>query len=101
MHWGAYDEPASSAIVRSLLAGDADALHKEEQIKSEFCRLLRKEQPLFPGDLSPIPGAIEFLNDCIWRGCQSQSPQVALILKPIQVGMLRHCYRCVSACDIE
>ena len=60
--WSAYDEPTSSAIVRSLLAGDADALQKEEQIKNEFCRLLREEQPLFPGDFSPIPGAVEFIE---------------------------------------
>jgi beta-phosphoglucomutase-like phosphatase (HAD superfamily) len=60
--WSAYDEPTSSAIVRSLLAGAPDALHKENQIKIEFCRLLREEQPLFPGDFSPIPGAIEFIE---------------------------------------
>ena len=60
--WSAYDEPTSSAIVRSLLAGDADALQKEEQIKSEFCRLLREERPLSPGDFTPIAGAIEFIE---------------------------------------
>ena len=49
-------------MVRELLVGDAQAAEKEEQIKVEFCRLLREEQPKFPGDFSPITGAVEFLE---------------------------------------
>lgn len=60
--WSTYDEPTSSAIVRHLLAGDAAAIEKEEKIKDEFCRLLRQERPLFPGDFLPVTGAIEFIE---------------------------------------
>ena len=62
LDWTVYDEPTSSGIVRQLLAGDAAAKEKEEQIKSEFCRLLQKEHPNFPGDFAPIAGAIEFME---------------------------------------
>lgn len=62
LDWTTYTEPTSSAIVRELLAGDAEAAEKEERIEAEFCRLLREERPNFPGDFSPIPGAIEFLH---------------------------------------
>ena len=60
--WSTYNEPTSSAIVRHLLAGDPAAIEKEEKIKSEFCRLLRQQRPLFPGDFSPITGVIEFIE---------------------------------------
>jgi beta-phosphoglucomutase-like phosphatase (HAD superfamily) len=60
--WSCFDEPTSSAIVRQLLAGDVSWQHKEEQVKNEFCRLLRAERPRFPGDFAPIPGAIEFIE---------------------------------------
>jgi beta-phosphoglucomutase-like phosphatase (HAD superfamily) len=60
--WAAYKEPTCSAIVRELLAGDAKAEEKEEKIRIEFCRLLKEEQPKFPGDFSPIAGAIEFMD---------------------------------------
>jgi len=62
LDWTAYDEPTSSAIVRQLLAGDSTARLKEDQIKSEFHRLLQEEQPNFPGDFVAIAGAIEFLE---------------------------------------
>jgi len=62
LDWTAYDEPTSSAIVRQLLAGDSAAQQKEDQIKSEFHRLLQEEQPHFPGDFTAIAGAIEFLE---------------------------------------
>ena len=50
LDWSTYDEPTSSDIVRHLLAGDPTAKEKEDQIKSEFGRLLKEEQPKFPGD---------------------------------------------------
>lgn len=62
LDWSAYDEPTSSAIVRDLLAGDSAAERKEEEIKAEFVRLLEEERPKFPGDFSPIPGAVEFIE---------------------------------------
>jgi phosphoglycolate phosphatase-like HAD superfamily hydrolase len=62
LDWTVYEEPTSSAIVRQLLAGDAAAKEKEEQIKSEFCRLLQEERSNFPGDFAPIAGAIEFIE---------------------------------------
>jgi beta-phosphoglucomutase-like phosphatase (HAD superfamily) len=60
--WAAFSDPTSTAIVRELLADDRNALEKESQIKAEFCRLLKLEQPRFPGDFLPIPGAIEFVH---------------------------------------
>jgi phosphoglycolate phosphatase-like HAD superfamily hydrolase len=62
LDWTTYDEPTSSAIVRDLLAGDPDALAKEEAIKIEFLRLLEEERPKFPGDFIPLPGAVEFIT---------------------------------------
>lgn len=61
LDWAAYDEPTSSAIVRHLLIGDPAAERKEEEIKREFVRLLEEERPKFPGDFSPLPGAVEFI----------------------------------------
>ena len=62
LDWTSYEEPTSSAIVRDLLAGDPAALVKEEEIKREFTRLLKEEQPRFPGDFSPLPGAVLFIE---------------------------------------
>ena len=62
LDWTTYEEPTSSAIVRELLAGDVAAVEKEEQIKFEFCRLLQEERSNFPGDFSPIPGAVAFIE---------------------------------------
>jgi beta-phosphoglucomutase-like phosphatase (HAD superfamily) len=60
--WTLYEEPTSSAIVRQLLAGDRDWKVKEDLIKDEFCRLLRQQQPVFPGDFSPLAGAVEVIE---------------------------------------
>lgn len=62
LDWTTFAEPTSTAMVREILLGDAEAEEKEERIKAEFCRLLQEEQPKFPGDFSPIPGAVEFLE---------------------------------------
>lgn len=62
LDWTAYPEPTSSAIVRDLLAGDPEATAKEDEIKRVFLRHLEKEQPAFPGDFSPVPGAVPFLE---------------------------------------
>ncbi len=59
--WSVYAEPTSSAIVREILAGDVALKEKEEQIKQEFCRLLRDEFPKYPGDFAPIFGAVKFI----------------------------------------
>lgn len=62
LDWTTYEEPTSSAIVRDLLAGDPNALAKEEAIKCEFVRLLERERPTFPGDFTPLPGAVQFIT---------------------------------------
>ena len=61
LDWTTYEEPTSSAIARDLLAGDPAALAKEEDIKREFVRLLEQEHPTFPGDFTPLPGAVRFI----------------------------------------
>jgi phosphoglycolate phosphatase-like HAD superfamily hydrolase len=60
--WNTFHEPTSSAIVRHLLAADADWQDKEQSIKQEFCRLLQDAQPHFPADFSPVDGAIQFIG---------------------------------------
>ena len=62
LDWTTYSEPTSTAIVRELLAGDPAEGDKETRIKTEFCHLLDKESSRFPGDFSPISGAVEFLQ---------------------------------------
>ncbi len=62
LDWNSYEEPTSTAMVRELLAGDPAAAAKEEEIKREFVRLLNEEQPKFPGDFTPLPGAVEFIE---------------------------------------
>jgi len=71
LDWTAYDEPTSSAIVRDLLIGDSAAERKEEEIKAEFVRLLEEERPKFPGDFSPLPGALEFIERLQQEGLYS------------------------------
>ena len=61
LDWRTYEEPTSSAIVRDLLAGDLESVRKEEEIEREFVRLLEQERPRFPGDFTPLPGAVEFI----------------------------------------
>lgn len=62
LDWTTYEEPTSSAIVRELLAGDPAAIAKEEEIEREFVRLLEQERPTFPGDFTPLPGAVQFIT---------------------------------------
>ncbi|MCX6972169.1 MAG: HAD hydrolase-like protein [Verrucomicrobia bacterium] len=62
LDWTTYEEPTSSAIVRDLLKGDQTAPEKEEDIKREFLRLLEEECPKFPGDFSPVAGAVQFIE---------------------------------------
>jgi|CXWL01.1.fsa_nt_gi phosphoglycolate phosphatase-like HAD superfamily hydrolase len=62
LDWTTYEEPTSSAIVRDLLADDPAALEKEEEIKHEFVRLLEQERPMFPGDFTPLAGAVQFIT---------------------------------------
>jgi phosphoglycolate phosphatase-like HAD superfamily hydrolase len=87
LDWATYDEPTSSAIVRDLLSGDVDAIRKEQEIQSEFVRLLVEERPKFPSDFSPIPGAVKFIerlekdNICsvaIATGCFTESARFKL-----------------------
>lgn len=61
LDWTTYEEPTSSAIVRDLLADDPRALAMEEEIEREFVRLLEQEQSTFPGDFTPLLGAVEFI----------------------------------------
>jgi beta-phosphoglucomutase-like phosphatase (HAD superfamily) len=60
--WARFEERTSSAIIRQLLADDPDVGRKELRIRDEFCRLLQSASSDYPGDFSPIPGAIEFLG---------------------------------------
>lgn len=62
LDWTMYDEPTSSAIVRDLLAGDLAAAAKEDGIKREFLRLLEEERSKCPGDFSPLPGVVPFIE---------------------------------------
>lgn len=62
LDWTTCEEPTSSAIVRDLLVGDPAALTKEEEIKHGFVRLLEHERPTFPGDFTPLPGAVQFIT---------------------------------------
>lgn len=62
LDWTTYEEPTSSAIIRSLLKEDPEAAMKEQRIEQEFLRLLEEERPKFPGDFSPLPGALEFID---------------------------------------
>jgi beta-phosphoglucomutase-like phosphatase (HAD superfamily) len=62
LDWSSYAEPTSTAIIRDLLAGDPAASAREEEIEREFVRLLKEEQPRFPGDFTPLPGAVPFIE---------------------------------------
>jgi len=61
LDWTTYPEPTSTAIVRDFLSGQPDALAQESAIEREFVRLLAVEQPKFPGDFSPLCGAVPFI----------------------------------------
>jgi phosphoglycolate phosphatase-like HAD superfamily hydrolase len=97
--WTTFAEPTSSAIVRALLADDADAASKEELIKHEFCNLLEEERPNFPGDFSPIPGAVEFMTRlerdgicsvAIATGCFDASARYKLACCGVALERYRH-----------
>jgi beta-phosphoglucomutase-like phosphatase (HAD superfamily) len=60
--WAAYEEPTSTAIIRALLAGDPEAQDKELQVEREYLRLLEEARPDFPGDFTPLPGAVQFIE---------------------------------------
>lgn len=62
LDWTQYDEPTSSGIVRSILGDDPDLAVKERNFRDRFVALLAEEQPKFPGDFTPIDGAVEFIE---------------------------------------
>jgi phosphoglycolate phosphatase-like HAD superfamily hydrolase len=62
LDWTTYEEPTSSAVILDLLAGDSAAVAKAAAIKDEFLRLLEEECPRFPGDFSPLAGAVQFIE---------------------------------------
>jgi len=62
LDWSQYEEPTSSGIVRTLLAGDPDLARKEIELRDRFVQLLSEVQPKFPEDFRPIRGAVEFLS---------------------------------------
>ncbi|MDO8539123.1 MAG: haloacid dehalogenase-like hydrolase [Opitutaceae bacterium] len=99
LDWTTYEEPTSSAIVRDLLAGDPAALTKEEEIKREFVRLLKQERLRFPGDFTPLPGAVEFITRlkeepicsvAIVTGCFDTSARYKLECCGIALGEFPH-----------
>lgn len=59
--WTRFEEPTSSGIVRSLCKHLPDLEHRERQFKDRFVQLLKEERPMFPGDFSPIDGALDFI----------------------------------------
>ncbi len=62
LDWTTYAEPTSTAIIDGLLAGEPAAATKAKEIEREFLRLLEAERPKFPGDFSPLAGAVEFIE---------------------------------------
>jgi beta-phosphoglucomutase-like phosphatase (HAD superfamily) len=99
LDWGLHAEPTSSAIVRSLLAGDPDAAGKEAAIEREFTRLLGEERAAFPGDFSPVRGAVAFLGRladegicpvAIATGCFAASARYKLECCGIDLGAYPH-----------
>ena len=62
LDWSTYEEPTSSAIVLDLLTGDPSAIAKTVAVEAEFLRLLEEERPKFPGDFSPLAGAVQFIE---------------------------------------
>lgn len=62
LDWTKYDEPTSSGIVRSVLWNAPAIEAKEQRFRDRFVQLLIEEQPKFPEDFAPIPGATEFLK---------------------------------------
>jgi len=60
--WTKFEEPTSSGIVRSLCSDLPDIEVKELVFRDRFVDLLKQEQPLFPGDFTPLPGAMEFIE---------------------------------------
>ena len=60
--WTKYREPTGSAVVRELLADDPAACEKEGQIAREYVRLLHEASVRFPGDFSPLVGAVDFIS---------------------------------------
>jgi phosphoglycolate phosphatase-like HAD superfamily hydrolase len=97
--WSKYEEPTSSAIVQDLLSGDPLAKEKEQHIEDEFVRLLRADQPKWPGDFTPIAGAVEFIarlkqeNLCevaIATGCFEASARFKLQCCGIDINAFPH-----------
>ncbi len=62
LDWAAFDEPTSSGIVRSVIGSSAEIESKEVVFRDRFVDLLRAEKPKFPGDFSPIAGAVELIS---------------------------------------
>lgn len=62
LDWSQYPEATSSGIFRSVFSNDPRRLELEPQFESRFVELLKEEQPEFPGDFSPISGAVEFIE---------------------------------------
>ena len=62
LDWTQYDEPTSSGVVRSILGDDPDLTNTERLVRDRFVEILMEEQPRFPGDFSPLPGAAEFVS---------------------------------------
>lgn len=61
LDWNLYPEPTSSGIVKSILGNDPELAAKEREFRDRFVALLSEEQPKFPGDFTPINGAVEFI----------------------------------------
>lgn len=62
LDWSRYEEPTSSGIIRSILGNDSDLRTKERDFRDRFVQLLSEGQPEFPGDFSPIDGAVDFIT---------------------------------------
>jgi phosphoglycolate phosphatase-like HAD superfamily hydrolase len=98
LDWTRYEEPTSTFIVRDLLGSEPAAAKMERGIESEFVRLLREEQPRFPGDFAPISGALEFVSRlraegypiAIATGCFSSSARFKLSCCGLDLATFPH-----------
>ncbi|QDV05076.1 haloacid dehalogenase-like hydrolase [Planctomycetes bacterium Poly30] len=60
--WTRYEEPTSSGITQELLKADPDSTTRARLFQERFVQRLREARPEFPGDFSPLPGAVPFIE---------------------------------------
>jgi len=68
LDWTQYAEPTSSGVLGTVLGDHPGFAKKELEFQNRFVALLQEEQPKFPGDFSPIEGAVEFISRLLSDG---------------------------------